>query len=97
MVRKIQEADLKLTAAVLKSLAHHERLAILNLLCKAPNGQLTVKAIYENLGLQQSVVSRHLSILKNSGVVQRLPQGQKVYYCLCSQKRKMKSLLACFH
>lgn len=96
MVKATKKDNLQITAEALKSLAHPERLAILNLLCKAPNGKLTVKTIYDNLGLQQPVVSRHLTILKNSGVVKRMQEGQKIFYCLCPKKKKIESLLECF-
>ena len=88
--------NLENTAETLKAVAHPERLAILDLLCKAPTGKLTVKAIYDDLQLSQPVVSRHLSILKSSGVVQRLQEGQRVFYCLCHKKKRIESLLKCF-
>lgn len=91
-----QKENLINTAGALKAIAHPERLAILDLLCQAPKGKLTVKAIYEDLQLPQPVVSRHLAILKSSGVVQRLQQGQKVFYSLCLKKKNIESLLGCF-
>ena len=96
MAKNNKKLNLQNTAETLKAIAHHERLAILGLLCKAPKGKLTVKTIYDNLGLQQPVVSRHLAILKNSGVVQRTQEGQKIFYCLCPKKRKIESLLDFF-
>ena len=92
----MQKNNLENTAEMLKAVAHPERLAILGLLCQAPKGKLTVKAIYADLQLSQPVVSRHLSILKSSGVVQRLQEGQRVFYCLCPKKKKIESLLECF-
>lgn len=92
----MEKNNLENTAEALKAVAHPERLAILDLLCQAPKGKLTVKAIYQALQLSQPVVSRHLSILKSSGVVQRLQEGQRVFYCLCPKKKKIESLLECF-
>ena len=92
----MQKNNLEYTAEALKSVAHPERLAILDLLCQAPKGKLTVKAIYDDLQLSQPVVSRHLSILKSSGVVQRLQERQRVFYCLRPKKKKIESLLECF-
>ena len=92
----MEKNNLENTAEALKAVAHPELLAILDLLCQAPKGKLTVKAIYQALQLSQPVVSRHLSILKSSGVVQRLQEGQRVFYCLCPKKKKIESLLECF-
>lgn len=83
-------------AEVMKSMAHSDRLAILKLLCKSQAEGLSVKTIYEKLRLQQPVVSRHLNILKSAGVVRRLQEGQKTYYCLCMDKKNIESLLKCF-
>ncbi len=83
-------------AEIMKAVAHPDRLAILNLLCKKKTKRLMVKTIYEELGLQQPIVSRHLNILKSAGVVRRLPEGQKIYYCLCMDKKNIVSLMKCF-
>ena len=83
-------------AELIKAIAHPERLAILNLLCMTREDALTVKTIYEKLGLQQPVASRHLNILKNAGVVNRMRQGQYVCYCVCNEKMGVKALLGCF-
>ena len=83
-------------AEIMKAVAHPDRLAILNLLCKKKTKRLMVKTIYEELGLQQPIVSRHLNILKSAGVVPRLPEGQKIYYCLCMDKKNIVSLMKCF-
>lgn len=68
-------------------MAHPERLAILSLLSKAPQGKLTVKVIYDKLGLLQPVASRHLVILKSAGVVQRTKEKQKIFYALRITKK----------
>jgi ArsR family transcriptional regulator len=88
--------DIHDMAEILKAMAHSDRLAILKLLCKNQTEGLTVKTIYEKLSLQQPVVSRHLNILKIVGVVRRLQEGQKIYYCLCMDKKNIESLLKCF-
>lgn len=83
-------------AEILKAVAHPDRLAILNLICKSDEERLTVKVIYEKLGLQQPVVSRHLNIMRKAGVVRRLQEGQKINYCLCREKKAIESLSRCF-
>ena len=83
-------------AEIMKAVAHPDRLAILNLLHKKKSKRLMVKTIYEELGLQQAIASRHLNILKNAGVVKRLQKGQKTFYCLCNEKKSVQSLSRCF-
>ena len=72
-------ADLDEQAQVLSSIASSTRLQIvyeLSTCCKS------VSELTEILGLDISTVSRHLSILKNSGVVSRSKSGIQVYYSL---------------
>lgn len=88
--------DLQDMAGLLKAMAHNERLAITRLLRYSPEERMTVKSIYEKLRLPQPVVSRHLTIMKNAGVVRRLQEGQKTYYCLCSEKKQVENLSKCF-
>ncbi len=83
-------------AETMKAMAHSDRLIILKVLCKEKSEGLTVKTIYETLGLQQPVVSRHLQILKNAGVLRRLQEGQKTSYRICINNKKIESLLKCF-
>ena len=94
--RTNDSSEMQNLAEVLKAAAHPHRLAILKLLCKTKDEKLTVKTIYEKLKLQQPVVSRHLNILKNAGIVRRLQEGQKIYYCLCMEKKNIESLSGCF-
>ena len=94
--KKTDHDDRQSLAEILKAAAHPDRLAILNMLCKTKNERLTVKMIYEKLSLQQPIVSRHLNILKSAGVVRRSQEGQKIYYCLCLEKKNIVSLMKCF-
>lgn len=94
--KKANKDEMQSIAEILKAAAHPDRLAILNLLCKAKCEGLMVKTIYEKLSLQQPVVSRHLNILRSAGVVRRQQEGQKIYYCLCMEKKTVESLSKCF-
>ena len=94
--KKANKDNMQNIAEMLKAAAHPDRLAILNLLCKTKSEKLSVKTIYEKLSLQQPVVSRHLNILKSAGVVRRLQEGQRIYYCLCMEKKTVESLSKCF-
>ena len=93
--KKANKDEMQSIAEILKAAAHPDRLAILNLLCKAKCEGLMVKTIYEKLSLQQPVVSRHLNILRSAGVVRRQKEEQKIYYSLCMEKKTVESLSKC--
>ncbi len=63
---------------ILKALAHPTRLEIL-LFLKERESECVCK-IYESLNLEQSNISQHLRILKNSGVLDSKKEGQWVHY-----------------
>lgn len=64
---------------VFKALADQTRLRILNLLLR---GELCVCEIHSVLASSQPTVSRHLTYLKNAGLVQDRRAGPRVYYAL---------------
>jgi ArsR family transcriptional regulator len=66
-------------ASYFKGLADENRLRILNLLF---HGELCGCDIQHVLGASQSTVSRHLSYLKNAGLVLDRRAGYRVYYRL---------------
>ena len=94
-IRKTPD-DLQQMAEIMRALAHNERLAIARLLFYHSNDGLAVKTIYEKLNLAQPVVSKHLAIMKNVGVVRRKRRGQHCYYSLCKDNRNIENLSTCF-
>lgn len=64
---------------ILKALSDETRLRILNLLYER---ELCVCDIMETLQISQTKASRHLSYLKNAGLVDDRKQAQWVYYSL---------------
>ena len=62
-----------------KGLADITRLRILNLLL---HGELCVCDVQHVLGVLQPNISRHLTYLKNSGLVLDRREGPRMYYCL---------------
>ncbi len=62
---------------VLKALSDETRLRIINLLYER---ELCVCDIMEALKISQTKASRHLSCLKNAGLVEDRKQAQWVYY-----------------
>lgn len=67
-------------ASVLKALAHPTRIYIVDLIER--EGAHCVHDLTKRIGVDTSTVSRHLSILKNAGVLQDRKEGTTVYYSL---------------
>jgi DNA-binding transcriptional ArsR family regulator len=73
-------------ARVLKALAHPTRLWIVEMLSKR---EKCVCELTDKIGADISTVSKHLSVLKNAGIVQDRKKGLQVYYrlkCPCAER-----------
>jgi len=68
-------------ANVLKALAHPTRLFIIDELARE---ERCVNDLTDLVGADMSTVSKHLSVLKNAGVVVAERRGTQVYYSLRS-------------
>lgn len=66
-------------ARVMKAMAHPSRLLIVDELFK---GERCVCELTELVGADMSTVSKHLSVLKNAGIVQDEKRGPQVWYRL---------------
>lgn len=64
-------------AEFFKALAHPLRLAILDAL---RSGEKTVSALQEELGVEQSSLSRQLAFLRERGLLEARRQGALAYY-----------------
>lgn len=64
---------------VFKALAHPVRLRIVERLAK---GEACVCVCLEMFDIDMSTLSRHLSVLKNAGIVADQKRGKNVYYRL---------------
>jgi ArsR family transcriptional regulator len=82
---KLQE-----TQIIFGALADTTRFRILNLLAE---GELCVCDIMQVLNVPQSKISRHLSYLRRSGLVDARKEGLWMYYSLAKPKLKMTSML----
>ena len=72
-------ARFKVRAEVYKALAHPVRLFIVH---KLEKGERSVGELAEIVGMDVSTVSRHLSVLKNAGVIEGEKRGPQVFYRL---------------
>ena len=64
-------------AAFFRTLGHPARVRILELL---RDGELSVGALQEELGIDSSGTSQHLSALRRIGLVESRREGTSVYY-----------------
>jgi ArsR family transcriptional regulator len=73
----MQELAYKIKADFLKALAHPARLQIVELL---KSGEKNVGSIIKTLSIQQSSLSRHLTVLREAGILKSRQQGTVIYY-----------------
>ena len=78
-MKKKTTSDLRAQARVLKTLAHESRLAIV---IRLAEGACTVGKLVSIIGGDQSTVSKHLAVLRSSGIVDDERKGQTVEYRL---------------
>lgn len=68
-------------ARLMKALSNPSRLLIL---CQLIDGELSVSALNERIGLSQSAFSQHLALLRKDGLVKTRKEAQTVYYRLAN-------------
>lgn len=73
------ENDRNTDASIIKSLGHPIRLKILVMLSMR---ECNVKNIWECLGMEQAVVSQHLAVLKDRGIIDGRRNGVEVIYTI---------------
>lgn len=76
----IDQQELKISAEVLRALAHPLRMRILEFIDR--NKEINVNKIYSTLDLEQSITSQHLRILRSAGLVDTERNGKFIYYSL---------------
>ena len=76
---KAKTADFKAQAQVFKALAHPGRLLMLDELSR---GERCVCELTEMIGVEMPTVSRHLSQLRQAGIVEDDKRGSQVFYRL---------------
>ena len=70
----------KRIAKVMKYLGNPTRLAMVQLLIE--KGPMTVKAIYESMGISQSNASQHLRSLEQAEILMARREGSHIYYSI---------------
>ena len=77
---RAEKAKYESRAKVLKALAHPARLKLVDVLSE--HDEVCVCDLTEAIGTDMSTVSRHLTQLKNAGIVESEKHGQMVFYRL---------------
>ena len=73
--------------AGLRAAGEHTRLRILTLCSR---GELSVSELVQILGQSQPRVSRHLKLMVEAGLLERLPEGAQVYFRVCDRNETSK-------
>ena len=85
----MEKADLtrfEAQAQIMKALSHPTRLFIVEMLAR---GERCVNELTDMVGADMSTVSKHLSVMKNAGIVTTTKRGASIYYslkmkCVCN-------------
>jgi len=78
-LNKTQRAQYEARARIIKAMAHPTRLFIVDVLSR---GEECVRDLTGMVGADVSTVSKHLSVLRNAGIVSDEKRGAQVYYTL---------------
>jgi ArsR family transcriptional regulator len=73
------QAKYKNQSRILKALAHPTRLFIVDELA---HGERSVRELTDMIGVEMPTVSRHLSVLRNAGILADDKRGLQVFYRL---------------
>jgi DNA-binding transcriptional ArsR family regulator len=74
----LQSVEVKNAALLFRAVNNRLRLKILQILSR--KGSVTVTELYLQLGLEQSVTSQHLAILRRAHLVDTKREGKYIYY-----------------
>ena len=83
--------NLEMLLAGLRAAGEHTRVRILALCAR---GELSVSELTQVLGQSQPRVSRHLKLLVEAGLLERLPEGSQVYFRLTQHDNTEAARLA---
>jgi len=75
------EANALRACTLLKAMANPSRLMVL---CQIADGEKSVNELAQAVGLSQSGLSQHLTVLRNKNLVTTRRDGQTIFYSLAS-------------
>jgi len=77
---KVHVDRLHTSSEVLRAVAHPLRMKILEFIDR--NEEINVNKIYNTLGLEQSITSQHLRILRQADLVSTEREGKYIHYSI---------------
>ena len=80
----VHHERLQVSSEILRAIAHPLRMKILEFIDR--NTEINVNKIYNTLGLEQSITSQHLRILRVAGLVDTERDGKYVHYSISYEK-----------
>lgn len=88
----VEMSQLDKAAEIMRALSHPLRMKIMGFIDK--NKSVNVNKIYNTLGLEQSITSQHLRILRKVDLVKTKRDGKFIYYSLNYDKiRKVNKMI----
>ena len=88
----VEMNQLDSAAEIMRALSHPLRMKIMGFIDK--NKSVNVNKIYNTLGLEQSITSQHLRILRKVDLVKTKRDGKFIYYSLNYDKiRKVNKMM----
>lgn len=90
---RIAPKRLKRAAYVLKAVAHPVRISIIDIL--EQSGKMSVSGMQGILQIEQSLLSHHLTNLRDKGVVDTERVGKSIYYFLTD--RSITNIINCIN
>jgi len=92
-IKLLNAAAVQQAAIMLKCIGHPVRLLIIDLLDR--DGEQNVTAIYETLGIEQSVASQHLNLMRDKRILAKRREGVNVYYRI--EDPRVTRVIECIH
>lgn len=80
------EKNAERASQLLGAMANSHRLMVL---CKLVEGEKSVNALAQSVGLSQSALSQHLAKLREKGFVSTRRDAQTIYYRLASEEVRL--------
>lgn len=89
--KELNPESLEKAASMLRAIAHPIRISIIGVL--EDGKKHTVTEIYNQIGIEQSIASHHLGILKDKGVLSSKREGKNTWYFL--KHENLTTILNC--
>lgn len=83
LTQRVDQKKMERAAYVLKAVAHPVRISIIDLLDQSE--RLTVTELQQVLGIEQSLLSHHLTNMRDKGLLSTQRDGKNVYYSLADR------------